>query len=95
MALVSERGESVFLEKVRARLDDPRAAAAAADLGATPEEEALERRELDRDLQELEKRLPPGLRSDLEADHASCLDEALARARAAVRAAMSRPEGEP
>jgi len=95
MALVSERGASVFLEKVRARLDDPRAAAAAEDLGATPDEEELERRELDRDLVELEKKLPAGLRSELEADHAGCLDEALARARLAVRAALRRPEGEP
>jgi len=97
LALVSERGDSVFLEKVRVRLEParaPGAAAAEALLEATSDEEELERRELDRDLRELEKRLPPGLRADLEADHASCLDEALARARGAVRDALRRPEGD-
>ena len=97
LALVSESGDSVFLEKVRVRLEPARAAGAAAAealLEATSDEEELERRELDRDLRELEKRLPPGLRADLEADHASCLDEALARARGAVRDALRRPEGD-
>lgn len=94
LSLVSERGDSLFLEKVRARLDDPRARGAE-DLGPSPEEEALERRELERDLLELQKKLPPELQTEGELDRSACLDEVLARARVTVREALRRPEGDP
>ncbi len=94
LALVARHGEALFVEKVRARLVASETPLALAALAPSLADEALERAELERDLLELERRLPAELRADGEADPGPWLDEVLGRARASVlEALVGSPEG--
>jgi hypothetical protein len=86
--VASEHGARVFVERVKVRLTPPRDGDVLAFFAPRGDVED-ERRALDADLAELEKKLPPEARAKIFEARDELLDDAMARAEAELLAATS------